>query len=406
MGHNHDRLVKSVASRRDFLAAASSLPSLAGFAPGKTARRPLLLVHYMPWFQAKPLAKSWGWHWTMNKANPEAVTDGKPAIASHYHPAIGPYDSSDPAVIECHLLQMRLAGIDGLVIDWYGLSDFRDYPVLHKATSEIVRACPRFGLRFAVCYEDQTIPALETAGKLTPKTRLAHASKELSWLAENWFGQKAYLRSANAPLFLSFGQSGLTDTEWAACLANLSVPVAYFSEHRTRPCARGAFDWPQPKTGLQAQATFLKGVPKGSAHIPVAFPRFEDYYFQAGIGPSHGNIPDHAGKTFRDTLSSALESKSEFVQVATWNDWGEGTQIEPSKEWGYRDLEVLLSLKKSSQPDFPPVPADLRLPEKLLLARRSPPEKVDLSKINEASTYLAQLDLPRARSLLNALEVK
>jgi hypothetical protein len=309
-------------------------------------------------------------------------------------------------VIECHLSQMRLAGIDGVIVDWYGLSNFRDYPLLHNATTEILKACPKFGMGFAVCYEDQTIPALEAAGKLAPKSRVTHVSKELAWLAENWFREKAYLRSANAPLFLSFGQSGLTDTEWATCLASLPEPVAYFSEHRARPCARGSFDWPQPKAGLPAQAAFLKGIPKGSAHIPVAFPRFEDYYLQAGVGPSHGTIPDHAGKTLRDTLAMAIASNPEFLQIATWNDWGEGTQIEPSKEWGYRDLEFLLSLRKSGQPDFPPVPADLRLPERLLLARRSPPEKVDRSKVNEASTSLAQLDLPRARSFLKSLEVK
>jgi len=26
-----------------------------------------------------------------------------------------------------------------------------------------------------------------------------------------------------------------------------------------------------------------------------------------------------------------------MVQIATWNDWGEGTGIEPTAEFGYRD---------------------------------------------------------------------
>jgi len=41
-------------------------------------------------------------------------------IWSNYHPLIGLYDSTDPDLLECHLLQMKLAGIDGVIPDWYG----------------------------------------------------------------------------------------------------------------------------------------------------------------------------------------------------------------------------------------------------------------------------------------------
>ncbi|MGI9467534.1 MAG: hypothetical protein ACR2OA_10465, partial [Rubripirellula sp.] len=100
--------------------------------------RKLLLAHYMPWYQAKPFAPAWGWHWKMNKFDPDATDVGdspesaKRQIASHFYPLIGPYDSADPAVLECQLLQMKLAGIDGVIVDWYGLSDLYDYPVLHR----------------------------------------------------------------------------------------------------------------------------------------------------------------------------------------------------------------------------------------------------------------------------------
>ena len=25
---------------------------------------PLILAHYMPWYEAKPVSQAWGWHWT------------------------------------------------------------------------------------------------------------------------------------------------------------------------------------------------------------------------------------------------------------------------------------------------------------------------------------------------------
>ena len=58
--------------------------------------RPLVLVHYMPWFEARPARPVWGWHWTMSHFDPEKPVGGKRPIASHFYPLIGPYDSCGP----------------------------------------------------------------------------------------------------------------------------------------------------------------------------------------------------------------------------------------------------------------------------------------------------------------------
>jgi len=48
----------------------------------------------------------------MGHFNPDVITNRKHQIASWYYPLIGPYDSLDPAVLEYHVLLMKLAGID------------------------------------------------------------------------------------------------------------------------------------------------------------------------------------------------------------------------------------------------------------------------------------------------------
>ena len=86
--------------------------------------RPRILAHYMPWYEARPVRPRFGWHWTMNTFDPEGPKSDRPTLASHYRPLIGPYDSGDPDVLEYHALLMKLAGIDGVIIDWYGTVDF------------------------------------------------------------------------------------------------------------------------------------------------------------------------------------------------------------------------------------------------------------------------------------------
>lgn len=56
---------------------------------------------------------------------------------------IGPYDSGDPDVLEYHLLLMRYAGVDGVLIDWYGSHKVRDYgPNLDNSEALISKMKP------------------------------------------------------------------------------------------------------------------------------------------------------------------------------------------------------------------------------------------------------------------------
>jgi hypothetical protein len=337
----------------------------------------------------------------MNHFDPEKQTDGKREIASHYHPLIGPYDSSDVDVIEYHLLLMKLAGIDGVIVDWYGLTDFRDYPVLHRNTTRALETCERLRMKFVICYEDQTIPALVEGDRIPAADRVAHAAKEVEWLGKYWFKSPSYVLLDGKPLLLSFGQSGLTDDEWSQCLDQVQTPVSYFSQHYRRAAAVGAFDWPVPSDALNAFERFHKDSRAWQRAIPVAFPRFVDIYAEAKVGTSYGRFDDDQGRTFRMMLERGLLSKAPIVQIATWNDWSEGTQIEPSVEFGYRDLETIQTLRRDKlDPQFPYQPDDLSLPLRVLEARRIADS--DQKLINDIVSAMIDGNLSKARSLLEA----
>lgn len=74
---------------------------------------------------------------------------------------------------------------------------------------------------------------------------------------------------------------------------------------------------------------------------------------------SYGSIDARDGQTFAETLALAQESNSQIIQIATWNDYGEGTVIEPTKASGYRYLE---HVQKNAMSQLPYGPNDLRLP--------------------------------------------
>lgn len=384
-----------------------SLPALAQEGKEKGSQmptedsRPLILAHYMPWYTAKPFSDHWGWHWTMNHFDPEKETEGKRQIASKYHPLIGPYDSGDPHVLEYHLLLMKLAGIDGVIVDWYGLTDYRDYAILNRNTTRMLEQCERLKMKFVICYEDQTIPALVEANRVAASERVSHAVSEIDWLGKYWFKSGSYVKLDNNPVLLSFGHSGLTPIEWNQCLARLKSPVTYFSQDIRRDGAIGAFGWPAPKVGMTQVDKFLVESAKWPSSIPAAFPRFDDIYREAGVGEGYPQLPDDSGRTLQMTLQKAINSKAKIIQIATWNDWGEGTQIEPSIEFGYRDLEHMQRVNFNDERSIKK--ADLRLPIIILELRRAK-TGIDAQKTLDAiSQQIVDGALDSARQKLEEL---
>jgi Glycosyl hydrolase family 99 len=321
-----------------------------------------VMVHYMPWFVAKPYSTSWGWHWTMNYFNPGMTNaNGELQIASWYYPLIGPYDSADPAVLEYHVLLMKLAGIDGVIVDWYGMDNFNDYAINNLRTLALFNYIRKAGLKFSLCYEDATIKQ-ETNGFITASAAIAHAQQTLLYAQTNFFTDASFLRLNNAPVFLNFGPQYFKNTsDWVSIFSVLNAtnqPAFFTLDNRLSPVGAGAFDWPpmwmtgggaNSLTPAQLQS-YLAGFDQQASGWPgsvsSAFPRFHDIYGQVPGNTSYGYLDDANGSTLTNTLSRALTNNSPIVQIVTWNDFGEGTIVEPTREYGYRDLEIIQNLRR------------------------------------------------------------
>jgi hypothetical protein len=323
-----------------------------------------VMVYYMPWYSAKPYSGGWGWHWTMDHFNPDTVgASGERQIASWYYPLIGPYDSSDPAVLEYHVLLMKLAGVDGVIVDWYGSANFLDYGANNQATVKLFQFARKAGLKFSICYEDQTIQHMIDGNYLTAGDTILHAQQEMLYLQTNFFADASYLRLKGQPVLLNFGpQHFMMSSNWEDIFSMLAATnqPAFFTEDNRLPVSMGAFNWPPmwmsqvPGTGGVLSGAALKSYladfdqKAGSwpAFISSAFPRFHDIYQRAAVRNYWGYLGDHHGDTLRETLSRGMTNSSAIIQVVTWNDFGEGTMVEPTQEYGYQDLGIIQDLRR------------------------------------------------------------
>ena len=348
--------------------------------------RPLVLAHYMPWYESKPFSGKWGWHWTMNHFDPETLVPGHREIASKHYPLIGPYDSNDPDALECQVLLMKMSGIDGAVIDWYGTDDVYDYAAIHRNTLQFIKTLKRAGLKFSICYEDQTLPNIIKLGKVTEADVVPYAQKLMAWMNTNWFKDPSYVKQDGKPLLMVFGPAYYKAPQWQSILKGFDLNI--YGVNGQYDFATGGFAWPYPKEGLVQTENFYKWSKGWKGFVAGAYPRFQDIYGEAKVRPQYDVIPDDGGKTFEKTFDMAVASKASVIQIATWNDWGEGTEIEPSQEFGYRGLEALQKWRNTKLSD--PIlykPSDLRLPVDIYMARKKrakPGQKVALDAATEA----------------------
>ena len=398
--------------RLDLMRLLVLLLALAGTAAAQTGPGPVVVAHYMPWFQSQETSGNWGYHWTFNSRNPNTVgPDGLPQIASHYHPAIGPYDSRDPDLLEYHALLMRIAGIDGVVVDWYGTSSVNDYRILNEATGDMFDTAGRVGLKFAVCYEDATLRVLVNRGTITAAQAVDQARADMNYVRDHWTGRAQTLTYGGAPVVLNFGPQYLTSSsQWASAFDGFAAPPAFVTEdRRIAPFGAGAFPWPPMSLSVNGTLTparlaqYFDSFYSTGASWPLtlggAFTGFHDYYAQAGVGASYGFLDDRSGQTLRETLGRAAEAGVPIIQIATWNDFGEGTMIEPTAERGTRDLEEVQRTIRAWR-TIPFQAADLALPERLYRLRKSEPP-ASKPRLDAAAALLAAGDPDGARRELD-----
>lgn len=360
-----------------------------------------VFVHYMPWYAAEAKLDSWGWHWTMNHFDPSKIDDrGRREIASHDYPLIGPYDSGDPHVLEYHVLLMKIAGIDGVIFDWYGTRNFRDYAMINRNTEAMISWLEKANLSFTFCYEDQSIKHLILNEKLPAKDDIQEFAEELKKLASSHFKNEKWLRINGKPALLIFGPQHFNPDSWAEAIrqSGQNLFVAGLPHLAKEFELDGGFAWP-PVTGgkkiaarkwkQKLQQTYANFDSENM--VPVVFPKFHDIYAQAKLHDSYGYLDDRNGKTFQESFAMARETRCPLIQIATWNDYGEGTQIEPGRESGYQYLEHLVQTDNDSSAKVD----DLRLPLELFKRRKSGDENSEA-----IATALFAGDLAIARQLL------
>jgi hypothetical protein len=304
-------------------------------------------AHYLPWFETPSTSPDgkWGQHWTMANENPDIMgTDGRRQIASYFYPMTGPYASSDRDIIDYQLLLMKYAGIDGVIVDWNGTHNVYDYPLIKRNTDSLFKRIPGIGLQFSICYEDAQLANVKSIANIDT---IPAAQQDFDYLQTAYFSSSSYVKINNKPLLLNFGPQVMkTPNDWQQALSQLSTKPCLLSleyaSGETGSSASGEFAWVDASnlTGLQ---NFYTRAPGLSTWFAGAYPGFKDFYKPGGWGNTLFLIDYNDSGTLQSTLNLATSSGAKYLQLITWNDYGEGTMIEPTLDYNF---DFLIAIQK------------------------------------------------------------
>ena len=251
-----------------------------------------------------------------------------PWFGGSNHMNVG-YSSTDPAQVHRQVVDMISRGLDGVIIDWYGPGSAED-----AATRLIMAEAEKHsGFTFAVMVDKGAIPHAG-CGSCSAQQALID---ELNYLARTYYSSPAYMRWQGRPMVTNFDLDLHYTIDWNAVRSAVLGNPAFIFQHAggfTHAQTSGSYSWVilGSDYGMSYLSNFYNasfGHPSTDAY-GAAYKGFNDSLAAWGSGRV---MSQQCGQTWLQTFRkiNSMYSSSRQVdalQLVTWNDYEEGTEIE------------------------------------------------------------------------------
>jgi hypothetical protein len=320
-------------------------------------------------------------------------------------PLVGAYDARDPEVLRYHRDLARAAGIDHFIYDYQGhklaLQTLQQggEPLNEQSFEALVEVAdePGSDLKLAVMYEPKVHFLGWVAGEPQKVDKVAGIIEDLVHLGRSLAGRRCALRRDGRLVVFLFrnqtcdptGTQCLDEADWQgihqAVLAESGHDLFLIGD--VAPAADSALQgftrWQLVTRGILAYRNYQDaelGAPTLplprleilAAHVEAlgesvrdwtraadaervgvltVWPGFDDSgvagWGQANLVGEDGSplcvrvAHDFEGAFYATTAAGALAAGSDWIQIATWNDWNEATSIEPAWHPEYLGASLL-----------------------------------------------------------------
>lgn len=341
--------------------------------PPKQSVNPNLHTFYYNWYgNPENDDKYFHWahdilpHWSDTTWDDAGSFSGGDDIGANFYPSLGCYSSNDTALINTHMNMIRGAGIGVLVITWWGKGSFEDGSI-----SKYLTAAEVHGLKVAFHIE----PFYSNVSEL---------KDQLQYIHNSYREHPALYQPHGKPFYYVYDSYKLKAEEWSTLLSdsgkhsirNTELDATFIGlwveENEHEFFRSSGFD------GFYtyfASDGFVYGSTSSNWKSMGDWAKEYDLIFIPCIGPGYldtrirpwndqnTKLRD-GGKYYRNMFESALSSNPDVIGITSFNEWHEGTQIEPSipksingyeyNDFGDLEPDHYLKMTKEFSKEFKP----------------------------------------------------
>lgn len=354
MTFSRDKGVNAVPVRSEDLPLKSST-SEELFQLGETTEQPNYNLHafYYPWYGTPEHDGQYlHWnhpyipHWNKKEAQKWPNYTHKPPddIGSNFYPLLGAYSSRDTKVIDVHMRMMRYARIGVIVVSWYPPGDADNQGREPDSLLPLIlEGASKYNLKVALHIEPY-------------KGRNSVTLKEnLKYIDQKYGSHPAFYRTSlnnkkDVPLIYIYDSYLVDSQDWAAIFAadgkesvrnteldGIFIGLLVESGHKQHIVdshfdgfytyfATNQFTYGSTWKKWPELAEFAHT--KGLTFIPSVGPGYVDTEVRPWNGAN--TRKRLGGKYFNEAFTNALNVNPAFVSITSFNEWHEGTQIEPA----------------------------------------------------------------------------
>lgn len=294
-----------------------------------------VLAFYYGWYGNPSVSGRW-LHWERVDAERKTI-----AHSTHY-PQIEAYDSNDPKVIEQHCRWAREAGLDGFIFSWWGKGGSEEKPL-----TPLLQTAQRYRLQVCIYYEAVPEPG-------NPETALS----DWDYILRRFGTHPAYLKVDGKPVIFVYGRAmeQLSMSQWAVVLdeiARRSPPGVCAIADRLDKTACRIFDGvhtyntasalagkPLEQVGATVEAFFREVFQQAGALSRIRCATVIPGYDDTKIRTPGLAVARYEGRSYRAQWEAALRLNPDWVLITSFNEWHEGSEMEPSEEHGDRYLKL------------------------------------------------------------------
>jgi len=266
-------------------------------------------------------------------------------------PSAGAYSSSDYRTIQRQVAEAQQACLNGLAAQWYGPDD----AMTTDNFNQLLRASAGTGLRHAIVIQTNILPGVS-------EQSIAGA---IRYVLDHWAAGPNYLRLGGRPVIIFTDMSRPWGDDSSAAAGWARIRAAVDPNHSSIWMAEGLYptfnplfdglyvyridhrDYPQSWLKQPRWAAGLRAVESSAVSLPLGglyfadtiAPGFDDTRSVNLGGDLRSSAPHFArdrqgGAYYADTFAVTSQTGGDFLMVQSFNEWIEGTQIEPGTSYG------------------------------------------------------------------------